>query len=142
MGDKMGASGQSEASERPARTRVLIVDDYPDIARTASVLFQLLGFEVEIAYDGEAAVEAAHAFAPDVAILDIGLPGLNGFELAGTLRKKRGPALLLIAVSGYGQEDYRARSKAAGFDYHFAKPADLVAIASIISNRSASDRQV
>jgi two-component system OmpR family response regulator len=120
-------------------TRVLIVDDDTDIVRISSILLRLSGFDVRIAYDGQAALEAVQAFDPDVALLDIGLPGLDGFTLAHRLRERHGPALLLIAITGYGDEQSRKKARAAGFDHHFTKPVDLVMLESLLPQQRVAD---
>jgi CheY-like chemotaxis protein len=120
-------------AEPHSKARVLIVDDNPDIVWTSSVLFRLSGFDVETAPDGRIALETARAFRPQIALLDIGLPGMDGFELARRLREEYGAALLLIAVSGYGQDELRKRSEAAGFDYHFTKPVEFVTLSLCIA---------
>jgi CheY-like chemotaxis protein len=103
--------------------RVLVVDDQPDIADSEAMLVRLWGYEAETARDGLAALAAAARFRPDVVVLDIGLPGMNGWELARRLRESVGP-LCLIAVTGYATDADRRRSAEAGFESHLAKPAD------------------
>src|SRR5262245_47530464 len=97
--------------------RVLVVDDYPDTGESLGVLLRLWGHEVRTAADGPAALDAAREFRPDVVLLDVGLPGMSGWEVAPLLRGQAGDHLpLLIAVTGYGREQDRARSVRAGFD--------------------------
>ena len=114
------------AAGSPARPlRVLVVDDNEDTAEMMSLLLRLEGHEVEVAHSGPSALEAAAAHRPDVIVLDIGLPGLDGFQVAERLRQD--PAMkevMLIAASGYGQEADRRRSWEAGFDHHLVKPVD------------------
>lgn len=105
--------------------RVLIVDDNRDAADTLCMFMRTKGHEVRVAYDGVEGVGAALAFKPQVVLLDIGLPKLFGYEVARELREKFGQAVLIVAITGYGQEEDRRRSKEAGFDYHFTKPVDL-----------------
>ena len=98
--------------------------------RAWPTLLRLSGHEVRVAYGGPAALEAARAFRPQVVLLDLGLPGLDGYEVARRLRADPLTAdCLLVAVSGYGQAEDRARSKEAGFDHHLTKPPDLAGIA-------------
>jgi signal transduction histidine kinase/ActR/RegA family two-component response regulator len=107
------------------RLRVLVVDDNEDAASLLADFLSLAGHEVSVAHDGPGALAAAEASAPEVAVLDIGLPVMDGYEVADRLRAmlgERAPAIL--AVSGYGQEGDRARSREAGFRRHFVKPAD------------------
>jgi signal transduction histidine kinase/CheY-like chemotaxis protein len=105
--------------------RVLVVDDNVDAAQSLAVLLNLWGHEVCTAHDGAAALEAAQAWQPEVVLLDIGLPGMDGYEVARRLRAAQGPARpLLVALTGYAQEEDRRRSREAGFDRHLVKPAD------------------
>ena len=106
--------------------RILIVDDNRDAAESLAMLLQLTGHETHIAYDGLEAVMAAEAFKPDVALLDIGLPTLNGYEVARKIRERSwGEGMLLIALTGWGQDGDRQKSTEAGFDAHLVKPAEL-----------------
>lgn len=114
--------------------RILVVDDNVDAAESLALLLQLEGFTTQVAFDGLGALEVAVKFLPDVIFLDIGLPGLDGYKVAEQLRQmKTVGAPLLIALSGYGQASDRERSKAAGFDHHLVKPADIDQIRSLIS---------
>ena len=107
------------------RHRVLIVDDYPDAADIACTLLTLHGHECRFACCGKEALETAQEFQPDIAILDIGLPDISGYEVAGALRKAyAGKPLYIAAVTGWGQPEDRMRAFAAGFDHHVLKPAD------------------
>ena len=111
----------------PARPgqRVLIVDDNHDAAATLDMLLRSLGYQTEVVNDGAAALNAAPRFKPDVVLLDIGMPGLDGYEVARRLRAtKRGGSLRIIAVTGWGQEADRHRSREAGFDVHLVKPVE------------------
>jgi CheY-like chemotaxis protein len=110
----------------PAGRRILIVEDNADAADSLAQLLGLSGQEVRTARDGPRALEAARAFAPEVVLLDIGLPGMDGYELAPLLRQIPGVAnALLVALTGNGEEDARRRALEAGFDAHVLKPADL-----------------
>ena len=105
--------------------RVLVVDDNVDSARGTSFILSRQGHDVRLAYDGPAAVTAAQEFRPEFVLLDIGLPGMDGYEVARRLRQDENlRGLTLIAVSGYGQESDRRRSQEAGFDRHLVKPVD------------------
>lgn len=106
--------------------RMLIVDDHVDSAETMAMLQGLRGHETRTAHAGPAAIEIAAEFLPEVVLLDIGLPGMDGYEVARKLRAM--PELegaFLVAMTGYGSEEDRAHSKEAGFDEHLVKPADL-----------------
>ena len=105
--------------------RILVVDDNHDAADMLKVALELFGHRVEVAHDGPTALEISEPFAPDLALLDIGLPVMDGYELAGRLRKKRTASERLIALTGYGQEEDRRLTAAAGFDVHLVKPIDL-----------------
>ena len=105
--------------------RVLVVDDNIDAAESLSMLLRLSGHVTRLAYDGQAAIEAALSFEPEVVLLDIGLPHLDGYQVARRLREHRVTSrCLLVAVSGYGQDEDRAKAKESGFDYHLTKPVD------------------
>jgi PAS domain S-box-containing protein len=120
--------------------RVLVVDDNKDAADSLAVLLRLWGHEVRIAHDGVSAVKAAGSYRPDVALLDIGLPGLDGYEVARRLRANPSLAgMELIAVTGYGQDTDRRRSREAGFDAHLVKPVDLTELQELLA-RSAEPR--
>jgi CheY-like chemotaxis protein len=109
--------------------RVLVVDDSRDAVESLSLLLQLEGHEVQAAGDGPSALEAARDFQPQVVFLDIGLPGMDGYEVARRLREQ--PSLdsaVLVALTGYGQDDGRRRAREAGFDAHLVKPADPEAL--------------
>jgi signal transduction histidine kinase/DNA-binding response OmpR family regulator len=117
-----------------APRRVLIVDDNVDGAESLSLMLQLAGHQVQIVHNGPDALEAAPAFRPDVVLLDIGLPGMNGYEVARRLREQ--PELastLLVALTGYGQEEDRQRGREAGFDQHLVKPVDPPVLASLLA---------
>src|SRR4051812_33168956 len=129
-GRKDGAP--STADQRPCR-RVLIVDDNEDMARGMARLLKLLGHAVATAHDGPSAVEAARSHRPDYVLLDIGLPGMSGYEVAKRLREDGFLDTVIIAVSGYGQEEDRRRSKLAGFDHHLVKPLDHDALLQLIA---------
>jgi signal transduction histidine kinase/ActR/RegA family two-component response regulator len=116
------------AVEKPAANgarRILVVEDNPDAAATMRDFLELSGHEVELAVNGTDGVEAARQFHPEVVLCDLGLPGMDGFEVAARLRRDPDTASArLIAVTGYGQEEDRRRSKEAGFDFHLTKPVD------------------
>jgi signal transduction histidine kinase len=118
----------------PAR-RILVVDDNRDSAESLAILLRIVGNEVQIAHDGLSALEAGKTFRPAVVLLDIGLPGMDGYEVARKLRKTpEGKDALLIAQTGWGQEEDRLRSTEAGFDAHLTKPLDLAALQSVLAN--------
>ena len=106
--------------------RILICDDNVDSANTWAALLDSEGHDVRISHFGNGCVELALTWRPQAALVDIGLPGMDGYAVARALRASPGGgAILLIAVTGYSRPEDLARSKAAGFDHHFRKPADL-----------------
>jgi CheY-like chemotaxis protein len=121
-GSGPGVSGRHiESSAR----RILVVDDNGDAADSLAVLLRLMGNEVRTAPDGPAALEAARAYRPDVVLLDLGLPGMSGYEVCRRLRGGQfanGP--LVVALTGYGQDEDRRRTREAGFDRHLVKPVN------------------
>jgi CheY-like chemotaxis protein/anti-sigma regulatory factor (Ser/Thr protein kinase) len=128
-----GPHGIVEAAEQAptdrlaslSRQRVLVVDDNQDAADMLGALLRNAGFEVDVAYDGPAALAAADIARPDVAILDIGLPTMDGYELARKLRERTGDRPpRLVALTGYGHTEAKERSRAAGFAAHIVKPVD------------------
>ena len=135
-GPEGGGEGPPAPGEarRPGGSRILIVDDNVDVARGVARLLKILGHEVATAHDGPSGMEAARGFLPDVILLDIGLPGMNGYEVATRLRAEEfGKAALIVAISGYGQDEDRRRSREAGFDHHLVKPVDHGALATLLS---------
>jgi len=107
-------------------SRILVVDDLAAATETLTMLLEMEGFQVRTATEGATALEIADEFRPDVVLLDIGLPGMNGFEVANRLRGLPScREALLIALTGYGEADSRLRSEQAGFDVHMVKPADV-----------------
>ena len=114
----------SNVSAPCAPLRVLVVDDNRDTALAAALLLSMHGHAVEVSHDGQAALDSAQKFCPQVILLDIGLPVLNGYEVASRLRQDGFASVPLIAVSGYGQAEDRERSLEAGFNHHLVKPVD------------------
>ena len=105
--------------------RVLVVDDNRDAADSLAMLLSLDGHDVHVCYAGRAALEAVHDFHPSIVVLDLGLPDLNGFEVARHLRRDASLGKIrLIALTGWGQADDRRRTLEAGFDHHLTKPVD------------------
>jgi signal transduction histidine kinase len=128
-------SGRAAESPRTRGQRILVVDDNRDAAITLSLLLKASGHETAMAYNAQKAIELASTFKPQIALLDIGLPGMNGLELASLLRQAN-PDIFLVAVSGYGQAEDRARTKAAGFDEHFVKPVRLDDLLEVLASRT------
>ena len=128
-----GTEGQQGQSDLRRGSRILVVDDNVDTARGMMRLLELLGNEVIAVHDGNAAIDAARDFRPDFVLLDIGLPGMDGYQVASTLREGLlNEDAIIIAVSGYGQDEDRRRSQAAGFDHHLVKPVDFDSLLPLI----------
>jgi PAS domain S-box-containing protein len=128
---RVRSGGRATQSASPAapptitRRRVLVADDNRDSAETLAMLLRVDGHEVMIAHDGPAALAAFGGFAPDIVLLDIGMPGTNGYEVARQIRQARpGAEVKLIAITGWGQEADKKKAFAAGFDHHLTKPVD------------------
>jgi CheY-like chemotaxis protein len=119
--------------------RVLVVEDNPDGRESLRALLEALGHTVEVARDGLGGVETGLAWQPQVAVIDIGLPGLNGLEVARRLRAAFGHKVCLIAHTGFGQPADRRRSLEAGFDYHLVKPVDWQNFLADLDGRLAAE---
>ena len=120
----VAAHAHAAPEDQGPRRRILLVEDQPDARRALQRLLQLWGHTVEAAEDGVIGLERALAFNPDTALIDVGLPGLDGYELARRLRAQLGSGVRLVALTGYGQPEDRERAYAAGFDLHLVKPVD------------------
>jgi CheY-like chemotaxis protein/anti-sigma regulatory factor (Ser/Thr protein kinase) len=134
------AAEQARApASSPAAQRILVVDDNEDVAITLNSLLQTLGHETRMAHDGAAALTAAEEFRPDVVLLDIGMPGMDGYEVARRLRAtKRGRRLRIIAVTGWGQEADRRKAREAGFDVHLVKPVEPTDLARVLDEKGGA----
>jgi CheY-like chemotaxis protein len=123
----------STSSPPAISRRILVVDDNVDSARTLGMLLKFLGADVHVVNDGASALAAVEKYRPDIVLLDIGMPGMDGFEVARRLRAREDlHTLTLIALTGWGQEDDRRRTREAGFDHHLVKPADITALQSLL----------
>jgi signal transduction histidine kinase/CheY-like chemotaxis protein len=118
----------SRSARLRKQRRILLVDDNRDAVDILRTLLQIQGAEVRVAYDGEAALDALDHFHPDAAILDLGLPGMDGYETARRIRERMGASCILIALTGWGQDEERRQTGAAGFQHHLVKPATIEAI--------------
>ena len=112
--------------------KVLVVDDNSDAADSLAMLLQVKGDDVRVAYDGEEALAVEAQFLPDALLLDIGMPKLSGYEVARRVRAQRGPGVLIVAITGWGQDEDRQRAREAGFDHHFTKPVDYAALLEVV----------
>src|SRR3954471_22414092 len=126
-------SAPEEPMETPSRCRrVLVADDNVDAGESLAMLLRLDGHEVELASNGSDAVELFDRMKPEIAILDIGMPGLNGYEVARRIRQKAKQDVTLIAVTGWGQEADKAPAAASGFDHHFTKPVEPAVLSALV----------
>ena len=120
------------------RKRILVVDDNRDAADSLAMLLRTLGAEVQVAYDGLEGLKAFQAHEPAVVLLDIGMPGMDGYEVVRRLRdRSKGKHVPIVALSGWGQEDDRRRAREAGFDHHLVKPANIDALQGLLSSLPA-----
>lgn len=131
-----GQSVGRDAAHAAQPLKVLVADDNADAAETLTLLLRLDGHEVRTANDGMRALELAREFQPDVALLDIGMPGLNGFELATAIRREPwARSTRLVAVTGWGKDQDKQRSAEAGFDQHLTKPVNPDALKPLMARR-------
>lgn len=129
---------ESPALSPRASMRVLVVDDDSDVRESTALLLELNGYEVKMADSGEAAIKLIETFHPDVVLLDIGMPGEDGYQVAQRIRRLPNESgLLLIALSGYGQAKDLARSQEAGFNHHLVKPLNFTMLSDLLSERVA-----
>jgi CheY-like chemotaxis protein len=140
----LSASAPSATSTAPlpangARHRILVADDNVDFATSLSQLLETMGHEVTVTHDGASALVIAGTLRPQFSFLDIGMPGLNGYELARRLRQHEETRdTVLVAVTGWGQDKDRQRARNAGFDHHLVKPVDVNQLQQVL-NRSADE---
>jgi len=142
VGAPEAVSPAPSASEETLQSRrILIVDDNEDAAESLAMLLSITGNETHMAHDGVAAIAAVEHHRPDVVLLDIGLPGLNGYEVCRRLRREPwGKHVVVIALTGWGQEEDRRKSQEAGFDGHLVKPVDYNALLELLASLSAPRR--
>jgi CheY-like chemotaxis protein len=117
----------------PALTRrVLVVDDNRDAADTLAHLLRQAGAPVQVAYNGPVALNLVESFAPDVVVLDLGMPGMSGLDVARQIRKRPEPQPVLVALTGWGQSQDRELTRVAGFDHHLTKPVDFAELQALL----------
>ena len=139
--DVSAPTSKQKSSSATIHRRVLVVDDNKDEAESLAMFVQLAGHEVQMAHDGPTALEVVRKFKPEVVLLDIGMPGMDGYEVASNLRRQPELAkLCLVAVTGYGQDDDRRRAFAAGFTHHVTKPIEPDRLLDLIANLSSSPK--
>jgi CheY-like chemotaxis protein/two-component sensor histidine kinase len=124
---------KAQAISPPAATSVLVVDDDRDSGNSLALLLRLQGHDVRVAFDGAAALQAIEAMQPNVALIDIGMPVMDGYELARRLRQGKFDNITLVALTGWGQDRDRNLSAKAGFDYHLVKPASRESLNALFS---------
>ena len=128
------SDGPANAQPPPRGRRVLVVDDNQDAATSLAMLLRLQGHDIRVAHSGPTALEVTRDFQPEVVLLDIGMPYMDGYEVARRIRQMPGSEnILLAALTGWGQEEDRRRSSEAGFDHHLVKPPDPKAIVRLLS---------
>jgi len=119
---------------KPARRRILVVDDNVDGASSLAMMLDIMGNETQTAHNGLEAVEVAEAFKPDVILMDIGMPKLNGYEACRRIRERPwGRNVVVVAQTGWGQEDDKRKAQEAGFDFHLVKPVDPDALGKLLA---------
>jgi len=137
------ATGPAEAAATPApaatRHRILVADDNVDFATSLANLLESMGHDVTVTHDGTSALKVAGELRPQFGFLDIGMPGLNGYELARRLRQgEHTQGAVLVAITGWGQDKDRERARASGFDHHLVKPVDVVQLENILNGQAVA----
>jgi signal transduction histidine kinase/DNA-binding response OmpR family regulator len=134
-----GKNGQAAQTTPPPGRRLLIVDDNRDAADSLALLLRLQGHDVQVVYDGQAALELVKAQRPELVFLDLGMTKMDGYEVARRIRQDPGlKTVRLAALTGWGQQDERRRTTQAGFDHHFVKPVDPAALQCLLADQSRS----
>nr|WP_295924321.1 response regulator [uncultured Dyadobacter sp.] len=133
--------------ENPAKgassDRILVIDDNADAAQTLSMLLKLKGFQVHTRNSGQSGIEAAQELSPRAILLDLGMPGMDGYETCRLIRQQTwGQTVVVIALSGYGQQEDHQRTKEMGFDEHLVKPVDLNELTNLLTRLLDSGRSV
>lgn len=132
-------AGSSDAADASAGMRILIADDNQDAAIILSIVLKRYGHQVCIAHNGIQTLDVAETFRPDVVLMDIGMPKLNGFDAARQIRKRPwGKSTFLVAVTGWGGEEDKRQATAAGFDHHLLKPVELGKLEKLLAEHRQS----
>jgi CheY-like chemotaxis protein len=141
MADHFIPSPDPDHNEHPgSRLRLMVVDDHQDGADSLSILLQLFGATVEVAYSTPAALERLPHFIPDAIFLDIGMPNMSGTEVAQLIRRQdQNKNLILVALTGWTGNDIREESMSAGFDHHYTKPMNLCELEQILHKITSGD---
>lgn len=128
------------AGDAPRACRILVVDDNEDSAESLSTLLAMRGHTTTTAHDGPEAIEEAERFRPELVLLDIGLPRMNGLEVCRRIREQAwGKTMIIVALTGWGQEEDRAKSKEAGFDHHLVKPVQIRELTTLMGTWTNGD---
>ena len=133
---------ERRADEPRLGRRILVIDDNQDAANATAMLVEAMGGEARVAYDGESALEILQEYRPEVILLDIGMRGLDGYETCRRIRSVLGTRVLLVALTGFGQEQDKEKATRAGFDAHLTKPAEGTALAEILAYRDSAAQEV
>ena len=128
---------ERRADEPRLERRILVIDDNQDAANATAMLIEDMGGDARVAYDGESALAMLQEYQPEVILLDIGMRGLDGYETCQRIRRVLGNRVLLVALTGFGQEQDKEKATRAGFDAHLTKPADEAALARIFAYRDS-----
>ena len=132
--NSMADASKPPVTQTAARRKILVVDDNHDSALSLAMMLSIMGHDTRTAHDGESAVSTAETFLPDVVLLDIGLPKLNGYEVAQRIRETSwGASMYLIAVTGWGQDEDRQRSSEVGLNLHMVKPVEPSALEKVLA---------
>lgn len=132
--NSMADASKPPVTQTAARRKILVVDDNHDSALSLAMMLSIMGHDTRTAHDGESAVSTAETFLPDVILLDIGLPKLNGYEVAQRIRETSwGASMYLIAVTGWGQDEDRQRSSEVGLNLHMVKPVEPSALEKVLA---------
>jgi CheY-like chemotaxis protein len=135
-------TGDTQAAPTKKR-RILVVDDNKDSASSLSLMLKIMGNETKSVFDGLAAVEAAGEFLPEIILLDIGLPKLNGYDACRAIREQPwSEGMYIIALTGWGQDEDRRRSAEAGFDHHLVKPVEMAILQKLFAEMHGSRKTV
>lgn len=129
---RLSAGGGHKPARAPVQKRILVVDDNADAATALALLLRAMGHEVFVAHEGRAALADLSRIRPDIALLDIAMPDMSGYELARQIRSRVGAAVRIVALTGFGLAEDRARALEAGFDQHMVKPADPAFLKSLL----------
>jgi CheY-like chemotaxis protein len=141
LDDTKAYSPQAADQPRPARAcRVLVVDDNQSAAKVLSLMLKMLGHESRTAFDGQQACEIAAEYLPDVVLMDLGMPKMDGYEAARAIRRQAWSAsMVLVALTGWEQDEHRRRSQEAGFDHHLVKPVAHEQLTQLLMQVSARE---